>query len=86
MSEYIVDYRWLRSRIFGQVEHLTDGLTEIVRCRDCRYSNEDRRCTSIGWVSVLVCECEQWSTSGLMPSHTVEADGFCKWGERRVGK
>jgi len=79
MSEYIVEVsEWVidvnGNPPFGKCE-------QIVRCRDCRYSNEDRRCTSIGWVSVLVCECEQWSTSGLMPSHTVESDGFCKWGK-----
>ena len=56
---------------------------EIVRCRDCKHSYEDRRCTSTGWVDVIVCESKQWSTSSLMPNHTVKNDGFCKWGERR---
>ena len=59
---------------------------EIVRCRDCRHCCEDRRDTSIGWVSVLVCDSEQWSTSSLIPSHKVEPDGFCAWGERRTGE
>ena len=56
---------------------------EIVRCRDCKHSYGDRRCTSTGWVDVLVCESKQWSTSSLMPNHTVKEDGFCAWGERR---
>ena len=56
---------------------------EIVRCRDCMHSHEDRRCTSTGWVDVLVCESKQWSTSSLMPNHTVKDDGFCAWGKRR---
>ena len=55
---------------------------EIVRCRDCKHSYEDRRCTSTGWVDVLVCESKQWSTSSLMPNHTVKDNGFCAWGER----
>lgn len=56
---------------------------EIVRCRDCVHSSEENRCTSTGWVDVLVCESKQWSTSSLMPSHTVKDDGFCAWGERK---
>ena len=56
---------------------------ELVRCRDCKHFSEDRRDTSIGWVGVFVCDSEQWSTSSLMPSHKVEPDGFCAWGERR---
>ena len=55
----------------------------IVRCRDCKHSYEDRRCTSTGWVDVLVCGSKQWSTSSLMPNHTVKDDGFCAWDERR---
>ena len=58
---------------------------EITRCRDCKYSYEDRRDTSIGWVDVFVCDSKQWSTSSLMPSHKVTPDGFCKWGEPREG-
>ena len=75
MSEYILE--------------VTDGwkpvecTEEIVRCRDCKHSYEESRCTSMGWVDVLVCESKQWSTSSLMPSHTVNDDGFCKWGERK---
>ena len=58
---------------------------EIVRCRDCKYFNEERRDTSIGWVSVFVCGSEQWSTASLMPSHEVKPDGFCAWAERKEG-
>lgn len=56
---------------------------EIVRCRDCKHFCEDRRDTSIGWIDVFVCDSKQWSTSSLMPSHEVEPDGFCAWGERK---
>ena len=55
----------------------------IARCRDCIYSHEDSQCTSTGWVDVIVCESKQWSTSGMMPNHTVKPDGFCAWGEPR---
>lgn len=55
----------------------------IVRCRDCKYSAKDRSNTAIGEVGAFVCVSEQWSTSSLMPSHKVEPDGFCKWGERK---
>lgn len=58
------------------------GWEEVVRCRDCKHFYEDRRDTSIGWVNVFVCDSKQWSTSSLMPSHTVEPDGFCAWGTK----
>ena len=48
-----------------------ESLTKITRCRDCKHCYEDRRDTSIGWVSVFVCDSEQWSTSSLIPSHKV---------------
>ena len=61
------------------------GYVKVVRCRDCVHCYEDRRNTAIGWVDIFVCDSKQWSTSSLMPSHTIEPDGFCKWGERREG-
>ena len=79
MSEYITE--WVSHNIEDPFVR-----EEIVRCRDCRHCYEDRRDTSIGWVSVLVCDSEQWSTSSLIPSHKVEPDGFCAWGERRTGE
>lgn len=56
---------------------------EIVRCRDCKWFCEERRCTSVGWNDVFTCYSDQWSTSSLMPSHKVEPDGFCAWGVKR---
>lgn len=56
---------------------------EVVRCRDCKYFCEGRRDTANGWVDVFVCYSEQWSTFSLMPSHEVEPDGFCAWGEKK---
>ena len=56
----------------------------IVRCRDCKHFCEDRRDTANGWVDVFVCYSEQWSTVSLMPSHEIEPDGFCAWGERKA--
>lgn len=58
---------------------------EVVRCRDCKHFCDGRRDTAIGWVDVFTCDSEQWSTVSLMPSHEVEPDGFCSWGERRDG-
>lgn len=76
--EYIVLYECDGDTMFDM------GTKErIVRCRDCKYFYEDRRCTSIGWVDVFVCDSEQWSTSSLIPSHKVEPDGFCAWAIRR---
>ena len=57
----------------------------IVRCRDCVHCYEDRRNTAIGWVDIFACDSKQWSTSSLMPSHTIEPDGFCAWGKRKDG-
>lgn len=83
MSEYIVDYRWLRSRIFGQVEHLTDDLTKIIRCRDCRY-NEDESDRWDGTLTELYgeppCYCMHPDGNGDYMRMEVEPDGFCKWG------
>lgn len=78
MSEYAKNIQTIEDVWRKRIE-----LSEIVRCRDCKHSYEDRRCTSTGWVDVLVCESKQWSTSSLMPNHTVKDDGFCAWGERR---
>lgn len=58
---------------------------EVVRCRDCKHFYDGRRDTANGWVDVFTCDSEQWSTVSLMPSHEVEPDGFCAWGERRDG-
>lgn len=75
MSEYI----------YGTDEHMGHWLTgeRIVRCRDCVHCYEDRRNTAIGWVDRFACDSKQWSTSSLMPSHTIEPNGYCAWGERR---
>ena len=84
MSEYIItDKQMGLIQDFANVCVEGEKLPRIVRCRDCKHSYEDKRCTSTGWVDVLVCESNQWSTSSLMPSHTVNNDGFCAWGERR---
>lgn len=90
MSEYIVagaepNNTVLKSITKNGYEHekWLPVCEEIVRCRDCKHFCEDRRDTSIGWVSVFVCDSEQWSTSSLMPSHKIKPDGFCAWGERR---
>ena len=80
MSEYIIT---CDDEVATWVGNDVESMKKIVRCRDCKHSYEDKRCTSTGWVDVLVCESNQWSTSSLMPSHTVNNDGFCAWAERR---
>lgn len=84
MTEYIVEvddkvaedfikrFDWKAVTLFGH--HLVG---EIVRCRDCKHyyevdeyhpnGNYDRRC------------CKYFDSY----DDEVEADGFCKWGERR---
>ena len=92
MSEYIVNVpdeeaEYFIARFgFENVKLTGYSLTgEIVRCKDCKHFCEDRRDTSIGWVSVFVCNSEQWSTASLMPSHKVKPDGFCAWAKRKEG-
>lgn len=46
-----------------------EKLTEIVRCRDCKYFT-DGECDSEQWRGYAGLRCE------------VEPDGFCAWGER----
>jgi len=77
----------MSERIVGTDEREGHWYTgeEIVRCRDCKHFCEDRRDTSIGWVDVFVCDSEQWSTSSMMPSHKVQPDGYCAWGEPKEG-
>lgn len=87
MSEYIVDFDNSMAMLSRIIESPSTKLRgQIVRCRDCKYSHEERRDSSIGWVNELVCVSEQWSTSSLMPSHKVDPDGFCKWAGRREDK
>lgn len=69
----------------AQRRYVPEDSAEVVRCRNCRHFYEDRRDTATGWVDVFTCDSEQWSTVSLMPSHEVEPDGFCAWGERRDG-
>ena len=80
MSEYIIECDKYNYAIF--LPYLKE---EIVRCRDCKWFCEERRCTSVGWNDVFTCYSDQWSTSSLMPSHKVEPDGFCAWGKRKEG-
>lgn len=90
-TEYVVDFGDGRSNSFVRLnmallrENGSKLVERVVRCRDCRWFNEDRRDTSIGWVDVFVCDSEQWSTSSMMPSHKVQPDGYCAWGERKEG-
>lgn len=64
MSEYI----------YGTDDHQGHWLTgeRIVRCRDCKRSEE--------WQGRTFCHKFSMSSSAGWP---VEPDGFCAWGERR---
>lgn len=87
MEEYIYEHKPSGADHMGKPVELPTLVQreEIVRCRDCKHFCEDRHDTSIGWVSVFVCNSEQWSTASLMPSHKVKPDGFCAWAERNEG-
>ena len=75
MSEYIV-------KVEGQMPDaiFERELTEIVRCRDCKYMHTVRH-----WLGMDVDEC--WlhadRESGALGKERTEPDGFCAWGERR---
>ena len=75
MSEYIV-------KINGQMPDaiFERELTEIVRCRDCKYMHTVRH-----WLGMDVDEC--WlhadRESGALGKERTEPDGYCVWGERR---
>lgn len=83
MSEHIIRTTNMPSHVMEALSAWYEVNEEIVRCKGCKHSYEDRRCTSTGWVDVLLCESKQWSTSSLMPNHAVKDDGFCAWGKRR---
>ena len=65
MSEYIVEVEGQMPDAIYERE-----LTEIVRCRDCRYYEETGNCN---WFECSSC----WLLA------EVTSDGFCAWGERR---
>jgi len=75
MSEYIVE-------VTGQMPDAIyeRELTEIVRCRDCKYMHTVR-----SWLGMDVDEC--WlhadPESGALGKEPTEPDGFCAWAERR---
>ena len=87
MREYIITDEQLE-RLGGLAERINDTgftlelgricreLQRIVRCEDCKYS----------WMNGTVCHWFE-SYSGFsdepIPS-TVDPDGFCAWGERKV--
>lgn len=81
MSEYIIDmssssYQSESGLLCADVSQLRD---EIVRCRDCKYANEDGD------------ECVYFAAWEPLPEGDefrdvyvdVEPNGFCAWGERR---
>lgn len=47
---------------------------EVVRCRDCGYSNDDPSCTHPRW---------RHGQHGVVVYPPVDLDGFCWLGERR---
>ena len=65
MSEYIVEVEGQMPDAIFERE-----LTEIVRCRDCRYYEETGNCN---WFECSSC----WLLAEVTPY------GFCAWGERR---
>lgn len=85
MSERIVDLTDVQSKTLEELVGY-DALVslwglpvreEIVRCKDCKqYSKHE-------WILITDVSdvCHFW---GGEPTK-VEPDGFCKWGERRVG-
>lgn len=47
---------------------------EVIRCRDCGWSNDDPSCTHPRW---------HHGQHGVIVYPPVEPDGFCGWAERR---
>ena len=76
MSEYIVDGR----NIVIARQSRTPHLTEIVRCRDCKFADWDITawwCTRDKHYLFEIGELRGYGER----SHL---DGFCAWGERRI--
>lgn len=80
MSEYIVNLSadWASKQ--------GEKLTEIVRCRDCKYA--DISYTHAAVTGELHCYgylVESWDWYNDLPSDGVKVkpDGFCAWAERR---
>ena len=39
--------------LFGNSEHLTSAQPEIIRCKDCKYSDENWRRVSVRWLPCM---------------------------------
>ena len=52
----------------GYADGKADAMAEVVRCKDCKYWDEDRRCNGI--------------KNGLVMEYTWD-DDFCSYGERK---
>ena len=52
----------------GYMDGKADAMAELVRCKDCKYWDEDRRCNGI--------------KNGLVMEYTWD-DDFCSYGERK---
>lgn len=76
------EYRDYIVRISADGSTLREKLTEIVRCRDCKYMHTVR-----SWLGMDVDEC--WlhadPESGALGKERTEPDGYCAWGERKEG-
>jgi hypothetical protein len=67
-EKILVDGEWVESPSYHRV--CTDELTEIVRCRDCKWYEQSEINNALScW-----CDCHE---------HNVDPDGFCAWGERK---
>ncbi len=69
LSEYIKEYRKSVLKIVDEAP--TVDAVEVVRCKDCKYWDEDRRCNG--------------RKNGLVMEYTWD-DDFCSYGERREGE
>ena len=70
----------MREYIVNMSGDWSEKLTEIVRCRDCKYMHKVR-----SWLGMDVDEC--WlhadPETGALGKNRTEHNGFCAWGERR---
>lgn len=66
-----------RPRVQRCIEHLADEeASPIIRCRDCRFFREDRKCLH---------ERSAWfGRDKTLHLPTVDPDDFCAWGEEPI--
>lgn len=63
----------------------TADVVEVVRCKDCKYWEHDKRSYNRGY-HFGECTCPHWEGSSVWDRHDTTIDDYCSQGERKEQK